>query len=664
MKAWSRILFALGASFAIPPAATAEIRSGTITASTTLASLEVAGSLEITGADVVVTISSGAVTVGDGVQGARLAVTDGASLLVANRDSSVQSVHVGLNGGSGILVADGGTIDCYNIVLAGGASAEDPATGSLVLANGASVSAKNMVKLADPSGNATTSSSDVRSTVSIGAGCTLDCWALSANNACSNVVSFSGGTLQVAKLLKRGTGILELAGSGTAPIRIVQTVSPTVAAGDGTIYLFDVDRTGDVGPVVLSGPAGVDVSLVYPTPVYPKSTRLAQRDLVRFDHAGTTTLSSGTLALASASPLPKGGDFAIAEEGVLDLNGTTQTIGELSGAGTLRSAADAALAIGGSAGAFAGTIDVAAGTLAVATGHARRHYKVVVSAAVDPSQDFQFSEFALCDAKGERVNLTSDLAGPPSTLNSTIASNIPNLFDGDPTTGIWLAKNNAPLVFSFSLAEADSVVGYLFAPRTDKYANNKMPGTWTIYASDTAIAADEEEGWTEIASVSGFTLTGGNNNNTRGYGVTDGSMGSAAWSAFNNGAPVPLAAGSGTVAAFSPAATVSVASGATLDLSATGTALGRLSVDCAAGGGTINGGSLSTNGVLSLDYPASRLPRVYEVPLSLAPSVPPSAKPKGWRAVVNGEPANGTTVRYSEGRFVLTREGATVVIIR
>lgn len=648
---------ALAAAVGAAATAMAEIRSGTISASETLSSLEVEGNLEITGEGVVITISSGAVSVGDGVHGARLSVTDGASLLVADRNDSAQSIYIGRNGGSGTLVVDGGIVDCYDICLANGASATDAATGSLVLGNGAAVSSKNSVILSSPADASTTApAADTRATIVIGSGSTLSAWSLAGLNGCSNLVSFAGGTLSVAKVEKRGTGVLEL--TGTSPIRISQTFSPTVA--NGNIYLFDVDRYTEVGPVVLSGASGAEFALIYPTENYQKTTSVAQRDLVRFAYSGTTTLSSGTLTLTAASQLPKGGDVAIGAGAVLDINGNAQTVGELAGAGNLHSASTTTLSVGGSSGAFAGTVDVSAGTLSLKTGNARRHYKVVVSAQIDTGTDaFQFSEFALCNAKGERVNLTANLDGSPSSTISTIG----NLFDGNPTTGIWLSKNSGPIVFTFSLAAETPVFGYLFAPQTDKLANTKAPGTWTIYASDTALAADAD-GWVEIASVSDFVLTGGNKGNKVGYGVTDGSMGSDAWKAYNNGVPLQFSAGSGTVPAFSQSAKVAVASGATLDLSGTATAVGRVAVDCTAGGGTITGGSLAANGGIQLTYSANRLPICYEVPLTVSPSVDPPAKLEGWAVSVNGNGQPDTTVRFAGGKFILDREKATVLYIR
>ncbi len=647
---------ALAATIGAATTAMAEIRSGTISAPETLSSLEVEGNLEITGEGVVVTISSGAVSVGDGVQGARLSVTDGASLVVADRNASVQSIYVGRNGGSGTLVVDGGSVDCYAIRLANGASATDAAAGSLVLDNGADVSTKDAVYLSNPADATTTApGSDTRASVVIGVGSTLSAWSLSAYNDCSNLVSFAGGTLSVAKMTKRGAGVLELA--GTASIRIAQTFSPAVAGGN--IYLFDVDRNAVVGPVVLSGANGAEFALVYPTANYQKTTSVAQRDLVRFAYSGTTTLSSGTLTLTAASQLPKGGDVAIGAGAVLDLNGNAQTVGELAGAGTLHSASTTTLSVGGASGTFAGTVDVSAGTLSLKTGNARRHYKVVVSAPIDSTQDFQFSEFALCDAKGERVNLTTALDGSPSSTTS----NIGNLFDGDPTSGIWLSNANGPVVFTFSLASGTPVFGYLFAPKTNNRANTKAPGTWTIYASDTALAADAD-GWVEIASVSDFVLTGGNKGNNVGYGVTDGSMGSDAWKAYNNGVPLQFSAGSGTVPAFSQSAKVAVASGATIDLSDTATAVGIVAVDCAAGGGTISGGSLAAGGGIELAFSDNRLPLLYEVPLTVLPSVEPPSKLEGWTACVNGNEQPDATVRFSGGKFILDRQKATVLYMR
>ena len=622
----------------------AEVRSGTISASTTLDSLEVTSSLEITGEGVVVTIApGGSVKVGDGVLGARLAVTDGASLVVADRNSSAQKIIIGLNGGSGTLVVDGGTIDCYDLSIATGASSSDAAAGAVVLSNGALVSAKNKVNLSDSS-DASAAAGDIRASVEIGTGSTLNCWALSSMNSCSNVVSFTGGTLQAAIIMKEGSGVMELRGVGDSEISIEQIVSSSY--GTGNAYLF----YNSSGSVVLSGQAGARFSSAYPTSVYPNQFSRFSRNAIQAKYEGGTTFAAGTIRLYHDSQLPKGGDVVIAAGAVLDLGGHAQTIGALSGSGTLRNgnSGSSSLILGGTSNAFSGTVSVTNGAMTLATANTRRHYKVVVEATHESSADaFQFPEFALFNAKGERVNLNSSLAGTPSTENSSLVNDIYKLFDGDTTTGIYLLKGSGPLVFSFSLANETPVTGYLFATRTDKTTlNPKAPGTWKIYTSDTALAANAD-GWIEIDSVSGYRQTSG-------YG----------WYAYNGGVPMAFNKPAGSLAAFSPSATISVATGTTLNLTNTGTAIGNIVVDCATGGGTITGGSLAASGTVTLTGAITPLPMVYAVPLTLTPSVQPGSRLDGWTAMVNDVAARNTTLRFADNAITLDRTGATVIYMR
>jgi hypothetical protein len=120
----------------------------------------------------------------------------------------------------------------------------------------------------------------------------------------------------------------------------------------------------------------------------------------------------------------------------------------------------------------------------------------------------------------------------------------------------------------------------------------------------------------------------------------------------------------GSLAAFSPSATISVATGTTLNLTNTGTAIGNIAVDCATGGGTITGGSLAASGTVALTGAITPLPMVYAVPLTLTPSVQPGSRLDGWTAMVNDVAARNTTLRFADNAITLDRTGATVIYMR
>ena len=104
---------------------------------------------------------------------------------------------------------------------------------------------------------------------------------------------------------------------------------------------------------------------------------------------------------------------------------------------------------------------------------------------------------------------------------------------------------------------------------------------------------------------------------------------------------------------FGENATVSVARGATLDLSDVGMELGRLSVDCAAGAGTILRFTPSVNGVLELvNANPSLLEEGYVLPLTVG-DVAQAANLKTWTVTVDGVVQEGLRFCLRRGRLMV-----------
>lgn len=84
-------------------------------------------------------------------------------------------------------------------------------------------------------------------------------------------------------------------------------------------------------------------------------------------HTGTTTVSAGTLRLSGGNALSDTGTVDVAAGATLDLNGTDETIGALTGAGTITTGAGSITLSNPGASTFTGTLS-GTGTLSVASG--------------------------------------------------------------------------------------------------------------------------------------------------------------------------------------------------------------------------------------------------------------------------------------------------------
>ena len=220
----------------------------------------------------------------------------------------------------------------------------------------------------------------------------------------------------------------------------------------------------------------------------------------------------------------------------------------------------------------------------------------------------QFSEFALYDEGGNRVNLTENI---DSTAN-------PLLFNGElKDTGFWQA-NNQPGEFSFTLKEgaATKITGYLFG--IDAQNNVRAaysPSTWEIYAKE-----NEPDEWKLIESQTDYPK----------YQVQD-------WTAYNGGKPIPFLRTKKPTAVLAAGAEVTVANGGVLDLTSSATAIGKIRLNADDAAGTIRGGSIVDAGTLYLDeFSGSRVTAGYELPIVFE-SVVDLGNLETWELFVNGK---------------------------
>ena len=161
-----------------------------------------------------------------------------------------------------------------------------------------------------------------------------------ALGAASGGVTLDGGTLRFNGALTSARSVTLGAGGGTLDTSgNTDTVSGTVS-GSGNLTVTDSSTAGN-GVLILSGTNS---------------------------YSGGTTVNSGTLRLGSSTALPGSGTVSVSG-GTLDFNGFNQTIGSLSGGGTI-SLGSASLTVGGNNASttFTGVLTGTGGLVKTGTG--------------------------------------------------------------------------------------------------------------------------------------------------------------------------------------------------------------------------------------------------------------------------------------------------------
>jgi autotransporter-associated beta strand protein len=200
---------------------------------------------------------------------------------------------------------------------------------------------------------------------------------LSGTNTYTGTTTVSGGTLSVSTDSNLGTGNVTLSGGG-------------LAVTGATTIDNDISGTGSLtksgtGTVILSG-----------TNTY----------------SGGTTVNGGTLQVSGGSALADGGSVTVSSGATLDLNGTSETIGSLSGSGTLNIGTGTLTLTDSASTNFSGTIS---GTGTIAGGGT---YTVASGATLGGTSTFST---AVTVASGGTI-APGNSPGKISTGNLTLAS--------------------------------------------------------------------------------------------------------------------------------------------------------------------------------------------------------------------------------------------------
>ena len=327
---------------------------------------------------------------------------------------------------------------------------------------------------------------------------------------------------------------------------------------------------------------------------YPTSATLSASNVTVADGA-TLTLEDG-LTLTCSS-LDGFGTVIRGESAALEVrkadSGTTTVIGPLSDLTALT---------------------VADGTYVVRAGIYTpwRHWRFVMKPGGNNAVDF--SELALYDRAGRRVNLAADVE---SWTTVVAGRRVDNLLDNDISTVFW-QQNSGNADFTITLKEgvADSIASYILVPQNNSGSVYMSPYEWNVYASPSG----EDDSWVLVDAKTSATCRRGS---------------TADWSCYNGGVPFAFTTRRDVnEAGFASAVKVFVSSGATLDLTESATMLANLEVDCSSAG-TIRGGTLASSGTLTLVNVPMPLADSYVIPLTFDGTSLPSNM-DGWTFTVNG----------------------------
>ena len=416
-------------------------------------------------------------------------------------------------------------------------------------------------------------------------------------------------------------------------------------------------------------------------------------------NAGDLTISAGTVKFADDST--SYGTVSVALGATLDIRGVVFACAKLNAAGRILSDSDSLLTldvptgeetlnaavagyVGGLEKCGAGTLDLFGGAnlngaISVREGVMRvrpsvftgKYFKLQLhkgQSEDDKQWHKRLSEFQLLDADGNNLSTSitaynatrsdsgSGLAEATARLSKSGyfenigETEVLNLFDGNLDTEMndksgW---GNEYVIFRLPATTPD-VVGY-------RIHNRSKIGrlvSWCLYGSAdgtnwTVLDDHICSNWDDMdARAAATALTPALDN---------------AW--YNGGAPYSLAAYVTGGMVFGSGAVVSVATDATLDLVSVDQALSRISVDCAAGAGTITRFTPAANGVLELvNIDAAQLKNAYALPLSVG-ELAQRANLKSWTVKVNGEPVARVRVTFKNGQLLVGPPVGLILVIR
>ena len=293
------------------------------------------------------------------------------------------------------------------------------------------------------------------------------------------------------------------------------------------------------------------------------------------------------------------------------------------------------------------------------------YYRFTFKKVYAANNKFSLAEIALFDRDGERTGhgaYTIKRGIEPSALQpgeilcrtgdvfgGSGAEGPDKMFDGDLESGkcFYSKRNNSEdayldeedpdkwFVLTMRLRDGfNPVCGYNFLSCNDNNNRNRSPIIWVVETSADGVI------WTKRDEVDPYAGTPPSSNFTF----------------WNNGEPwifEDIPASELSLAA----ADVLVASNATLEVIGTNAVISRISVDVAAGGGTITTFTPAANGVLRImNYPGGTSITGYELPLTFG-SVDNASSLSKWKLFVNGVERNNRIALINGKIYVLESKG-------
>ena len=407
-------------------------------------------------------------------------------------------------------------------------------------------------------------------------------------------------------------------------------------------------------------------------------------------YAGDLTVSAGTAKLSAGVSMTGLGTVTIAKGATLDIRGATIGCKKFVNEGTLLSDGTGSLVLGGDEDqdfenpAFAGSVEktgsatmalhgglddvtslkVSQGTLRYfPTAFSGKYFKLTFVGGSDWTA-YTISEMSLFDADGNRINQGtysySGDKGGVNTLDGISACETalmgaggsyhhahndnegPNtLFDGNTLTTCVLRYSWGNSAVGFRIADnAAPAVGYsLTSSGVSSCVGNGL-SKWTLHGSYDGvnwILLDDRSG--EAQTIPTTTAT--EYNGGRHYLFASGVVGDV----------IPGTLGS-----------VEVATGAALDPSVETVGIATLTVDCAAGAGSITRFTPAENGTLVLkNIEKSALGSAYVLPITVGTVATPSNL-KTWKISIGGQIVDGYRVRFRDGKLMVCGAGLFIVV--
>ena len=303
---------------------------------------------------------------------------------------------------------------------------------------------------------------------------------------------------------------------------------------------------------------------------------------------------------------------------------------------------------------FSGSVDVQDGTLRFAEvgGGVGPYFRFVVTDSRDgvANQQVQYSELALYDANGVRVNSNLTFKDKNKAATALDPGEITAIYtasdterpgkmtDGNTSTKCGLYTTTKPNPVTMRLADAyasSRVVSYALATANDH--SEKDPAGWYLESST------DGSSWTRL-DTRGIEAVGTARNT---------------WAAYNGGQPYYATNFVSCGAAFSSSATVSVAADAVLDLSLSATVIGSLRVDCSSAG-EIKGGSVAMNGSIYIDGLSGQW-QEFVLPLVLS-DMSDCSNFNSWQVCLNGVWKSGYRLTCAAGRLTVRKPGIRLII--